>query len=498
MAPASAGSPSRLISTYYDTPDLALKHQGLSLRVREQSGRFIQTVKSGDLAGSDFLTRGEWEDELAESCPDPGAAQSGEHLPDGIAGALQPLFATDVTRTTVAIEPAPATRIEAAIDQGEIRSAAGGGTEPISEIELELKSGDAAALYDVALQLLDVASIRIEPRSKSERGYQLGEAGEAAPPVVHAEPVALDPMMSVEAALQEIGRACLAHLLHNEAAALAMDPEGVHQMRVAVRRIRSAISAFKKLLPAADRRRVFRELAWLVDILGRARNLDVFGTELLQPARAALSHEAGIDDLAAALDSERKAAYERVERAILSERHAAGMLRLSHWFEARGWRDGPAERSALLTSPIGELAPRVLDRRWREVRKRSKRFGRLTAPQRHKLRISAKKLRYTMELLGSLFDQDDLQEFMKRLKRLQDDLGYANDVRVAHDILPELCGGVRRGPVGRAGARLLEWHEKALAKAERKLRKRLNRVNRATPFWRERGTLDARSERIGA
>jgi len=277
-----------------------------------------------------------------------------------------------------------------------------------------------------------------------------------------------------------------------------MEPEGVHQMRVAVRRIRSAISAFKKLLPAADRRRVSRELAWLVDILGRARNLDVFGTDLLQPARAALSHEADIDDLAAALDRERKAAYERVELAILSERHAAGMLRLSHWFEVRGWRDGSAEQSALLASPISELAPRLLDRRWREVRKRSKRFGRLTAPQRHKLRIAAKKLRYTMELLGGLFDQDDLQEFMKRLKRLQDDLGYANDVRVAHDILPELCAGARRGPVARAGARLLEWHERALAEAERTLRKRLDRVNRATPFWRERRTLDARSERLGA
>jgi triphosphatase len=291
--------------------------------------------------------------------------------------------------------------------------------------------------------------------------------------------------MTVEAALQEIGRACLAHLLHNEAAALAREPEGVHQMRVAVRRIRSAISAFKNLLPAADRRRVSGELAWLVDILGRARNLDVFVTDLLQPARAARSHEVGIDDLAVALNREREAAYERVERSILSERHAAGMLRLSHWFEARGWRDGPAERSALLTSPIGELAPRLLDRRWRAVRKRSKRFGRLTAPQRHKLRIAAKKLRYTMELLGSLFDQNDLQAFMKHLKRLQDDLGYANDVRVASDILAELSSrAATSSPVASAGTGLLRWHQKALAQRERKLRKRMRRLNRAEPFWR--------------
>ena len=164
------------------------------------------------------------------------------------------------------------------------------------------------------------------------------------------------------------------------------------------------------------------------------------------------------------------------------------MLRVSHWFEARGWRDGSVRRSTLLTSPISELAPHLLDRRWRAVRKRSKRFGRLTAPRRHRLRIAAKKLRYTMELLGSLFDQDDLQDFMKRLKRLQDDLGYANDVRVAHHILSELCAGARRGPVARAGARLLEWHEQALAEAEPKLRKQLVRLNRTAPFWRDPAT----------
>ena len=255
MASPSASSRRRLISTYYDTPDLALKRRGISLRVREQDSRFIQTVKMVGVGGvGDLLSRGEWEDELAENSPDPQASQSGGHLPEGIAENLRPLFATDVTRTLVAIEPAPATRIAAAIDEGQIRAAGRSGTEPISEIELELGSGDAAALYEVAMRLLEVAPIQIEPRSKSERGYRLGEGAVAAPPVVHAAPVVLDPMMSVEAALQEIGRACLAHLLHNEAAALEKQPEGVHQMRVAVRRMRSAISSFKKLLSAADRR----------------------------------------------------------------------------------------------------------------------------------------------------------------------------------------------------------------------------------------------------
>jgi inorganic triphosphatase YgiF len=483
MAPEADSSCRRLISTYYDTPDLALKRRGLTLRVREQGDRFIQTVKAGDLSGGDLLTRGEWEDELAANRPDPLAPRSGARLPDGVADDLRPLFATDVTRTSVAIEPTPATRIEAAIDEGEIRAACCSGVEPISEIELELSTGDPAALYEVALQLLEVAPIRIEPLSKSERGYRLGQGATAAALVVHAPPVVLDPMMSVDATLQEIGRACLAHLLRNEAAALEKQPEGVHQMRVAVRRMRSAISSFKKLLPAADRRWISCELGWFVDVLGSARNLDVFAAELLPPARAAL-REPGIEDLAAALDKARRAAYERVEQAIHSERHAAGMLRLSHWFEARTWSKRGTEPSPLLSSSIGELAPHLLDRRWHELRKRSKGFGRSTARQRHKLRIAAKKLRYAIELLESLFDQAELQAFVKHLKRLQDDLGYANDVRVAHDLLPDLSyQGASSSAVGSAGAQVLEWHESGLSRDERKLRKRLRQLNRAAPFW---------------
>jgi CHAD domain-containing protein len=100
------------------------------------------------------------------------------------------------------------------------------------------------------------------------------------------------------------------------------------------------------------------------------------------------------------------------------------------------------------------------------------------------LRIAAKKLRYTIELLGSLFDRDELHAFVTRLKGLQDELGYANDLHVAHDLLPELSErAMARNVVASAGARVLEWHEKGLTRGERKLRKRLRRLNRAAPFW---------------
>ena len=475
----------KLTSTYYDTPDSAVGERGLTLRVREQGGHFTQTVKAGEFSG-DILSRGEWEDPLEEDRPDPDAAQSGPHLPTDIAGDLRPLFVTEVTRTIFDIEPVPGTAIEAAIDEGEIRAVEKDRAEPISEIELELKRGDAGALYELASRLLEAAPLRIETRSKSERGYRLVEGGDTAPRAVHAEPVDLDPQMTVEAALQKIGRSCLAQLLRNEPAVLSAQAEGIHQMRVAVRRLRSAVSSLKKFLPEEDLRWITEELRWLGRTLGPARNLDVFATELLPAARARLPDEPGWDDLAATLERLRHSAYGEIREAIQSPRYTNTVIRLLGWFESSGRRRDPASGEADPAGrPIGKIAPGSLDRRRRKTRRRSKGFGRLTPPERHKLRIAVKKLRYTIELFGSLFDNDDLEEYVGSLKSLQSDLGYANDIRVAHEFLIELFAQTDpRGPAARAWVALLEAHDQVLAGEDRKLRKHLRQLNQAEPFWR--------------
>jgi triphosphatase len=485
MAPVSKQK--RLISTYYDTPDAALKERGLTLRVREQNGNFIQTVKAGGPAAEDLLTRGEWEDAVAENRPDPLAAQSGPRLPKETTGGLRPFFVTEVTRTIFAVEPVPGTAIEAAIDKGEIRAVEKAGVEPISEVELELKDGDAAVLYDLAAQLLEVAPLRIEARSKSERGYQLAEHGEAVPQAVHAGPVILDRDMTVGVALQSIGRSCLAQLLRNEPAVLSAQPEGVHQMRVAVRRLRSAISSLKKVLPPEDLDWIVEELRWLGGMLGPARNLDVFATELLPAARSRLPDEPGWDALAAILDRLRIGAYDQLRDAIESRRYTTGMLRLLRWFEVPDRRQHRAlDETKPVAPPIGEVVPWVLDRRRRKVTRRGKGFGHLAPPERHKLRIAVKKLRYTIELFGAVFDNDDLEKFVKSLKDLQGDLGYANDVRVAHEFVIDLFPQIApRSPAAHAWVALLEAHDQQLAGGERKMRRHLRKLNEAAPFWRE-------------
>jgi triphosphatase len=479
LAPGPACSRSSLTTIYYDTADRALRRRGLSLRVRESAGRFVQTVKAD---GTDVLTRGEWEDEIAGAEPDFHAPHSGGRLPAEIAGALQPLFTTAVTRTTIILEPAPAVRIEAAIDEGAIRGIAGEAMAPISEVELELKRGEPGTLFDAALALLAAAPLLIETRSKSERGYA-AIAGDAAPArAVRAAPVSLDPAMTVAAALQQVGRICLAHLLHNQAATLAGDPEGVHQMRVASRRLRSMVSSLGKMLPAPGRRRVSSELKWLDESLGPARNLDVFAGDLLPQARAAMADEPALDRLAAALGAARRSACQRVAELIRSPHYTETVLRLLQWFETRGWCG--EEASARLSEPIGDVAPRLLDRCLERVRKRAKDFRRADARRRHKLRIALKELRYTAELLGSLFDRQAVRSFGKRLKTLQDNLGYANDVHVGREFVGGLSAQTADGALTAAGERVLGWHEHMVWAAERKTRKRLRRLMRTAPFWK--------------
>jgi inorganic triphosphatase YgiF len=164
----------KLVSTYYDTPALALHRELLSLRVRQQSREFVQTVKAENPTRTDVLERKEWEDQIPSKRPVLDAPKTGKRLPDVVRDEeLRPVFTTTVTRTAIEISPDSSARIGAAIDEGEIRTSRGDAVEPISEIELELKDGDLRVIFDVALKLLEAAPIRIETRSKAERGYRL-------------------------------------------------------------------------------------------------------------------------------------------------------------------------------------------------------------------------------------------------------------------------------------------------------------------------------------
>jgi triphosphatase len=474
-----------LTSVYYDTADRELKRQGLTLRIRRRNHQFVQTVKAEDAAVSLPLMRGEWEDPVTGALPDLRAPNSGAHLPETLTEAeLHPVFSTVVRRAVIPLKPDGTTEIEAAIDDGEIQTAENQHSEPICELELEHKLGEPAAIYEIGLRLLEVAPLRIEMRSKAERGFDLLDAGAAKPQAVHAPPIALKPGMTVEAVLQQFGYECLTLVLRNEPTALAGSAEGLHQMRVAIRRLRAVLNTLKRMLPAEQYRWVGEELRWLARALGPARNWDVLTGSIIASVTSALLDPQDRDVLLRAAEQERLGAHQQAETAIQSVRYTTAVLKLLRWFTARDWREQPvSEQSVRLIAPIGEVAPGLIARRYKQVCKAVQDFAALDLEQRHQVRIAIKKLRYTVDLLESLFAKDAVARFVKLLKPLQDELGHANDVRVARDLIDELRVSGAGAVIDRAAGIVLGWHDRGLADQERKLMKRLHKVRHARPFW---------------
>lgn len=472
----------KLISTYYETEDRALRRKGFSLRVRERDGRFVQTVKAIGSSNAGTLARGEWEDVIAGGHPDLQGPETGRFLEPEIAERLKPVFRTEVRRDVVELSPTPGTRIEAAIDRGEIIAADQKRSLAISEVELELKSGDVSALYDIAQQLMATAPLRIDPRSKAERGYELARNDRKRSVTARARPIELKPELSAAEAFERIGRYCLDQILRNEAAALSGDPHGVHQMRVGIRRLRAALSAFRKLLPKQEWRWASQELRWLADTLGEARNLDVFKSAIVNPARDAVPDRKALRVLTEAVRDRRRMAYSAIQSAIRSCRYSTMILRLLRWFDGRSWPDDVIPQE--LQKPIGEIAPAILDSRIRAVERRSRDFADQSPAERHELRIALKKMRYTAEPFATLYSARSVAAFTQRLKRLQDDLGRANDVHIGETLVPELAKGAATGAgILASGQHLLEWHRRRLAKEEKKIREDLHDLRRAKPFW---------------
>ena len=130
--------------------------------------------------------------------------------------------------------------------------------------------------------------------------------------------------------------------------------------------------------------------------------------------------------------------------------------------------------------------PPLIERRWRQAIKRCKHFAGLSLDERHQVRIALKNLRYTIEFLESLFDASSVKALIKRLKGLQEDLGYLNDLRTAQGLIRELARptGHDINDVGLAAGAVIGWHLHKLTNLEAKLCEDVRRFKKAKPFWR--------------
>jgi inorganic triphosphatase YgiF len=463
-------------TTYYDTADHALHEAGFSLRIRHclDDGTYVQTVEAG-VPGSG-VRRQEWQwalpadglnRERFEEVPGLRAAMNGSSAD------LQPVFCTEVRRRRQLLHRPDGSLVELALDDGVVVSS--GQSEPVSELGIELKAGSEQTLFGVGLDLLHSAPLSLQVESKADRGYRLQDCD--GPRARRADGLPLDPEATVAASFARIAESVMEHLLSNQPAVLrGEEAEGVHQMRVAVRRLRALLVLFGPLLERRTRGRFEEELRHLGDCLGAARDWDVFADETL-PGAAADGVAVGlVEALQAAAETRRHAAHQAAKKSIGAPSFARFALAFGAWSRcevAAVARDG--DRA------IGELAPDLLDRLERKLARRLGDIDRCDPASLHAARKSAKKLRYAVEYFSALFGPEATR-YAKRCTRLQNRLGVLNDLETAADRIADLVSDGRLDLAPAAGA-LANWREARRPKRLEKALKACAKFAKRDPFW---------------
>ncbi len=472
----------RLETVYYDTPERVLFQRGMSLRVRRCGKHFIQTLKFPPDSGRP-LARRQWETPVDGITPDLArlpAAEIGDPVTTLAPDALVPAFATKVRRHARQLN-LPDASVEIAFDEGIIE--AGTRQELLSEIELELKSGNAGALFDLGAQLLDTAPLQIGTRSKAERGYAL--AFDVVQPAVKAEPVVgITAEHAVDDVIALLAGSCWQHLLNNHAVAReGSDPEGVHQMRVALRRLRTICALFRREIPSPSFEAINGEARWLMQQLGPTRDWDVFAVTTVSRLATA-APEVDLVDLREVVQLQRKSNYAVLQAVLVDPRCSRFLLSLGNWVERRGWRNEiESEALAVLSQPMPTLADKILARWHHKVLKRGAHFRRLDADAQHDLRIDLKKLRYAAEFFSPLYaDRARAKRYVARLARLQNSLGRARDIANISALL-DTIGQDNRPALRFAVGAMTGWRARDQIAVAKKLRQRWRRFKATSAFW---------------
>lgn len=418
-----------LTSVYFDTDELKLRKHGVTLRVRRIGDRYVQTIKASN---GGLFERGEWEIEVPGDRPDLEAARETALQPfidENIQNELRPVFETRVRRSTYPLKTKDY-EITLSVDHGSIDT--GKNTIAFDEAELELKRGSKAHLFRIARSLSRSSHADLAVKSKSQRGYELLDGYKDAAEKTGS--VAIEAGMTTAEAFRLVGSACLKQIVANRSSVLASDAEGIHQMRIGLRRLRTAMSLFAGIIPGTKTDDIKVELKWLTAELSPSRELGVFLAEVVHPLEGS-AHSVELQPLTGELAKRRDAALERAKAAVRSQRFRNLTLDVAEWLEIGRWR---RPQDMLLRvrceEPVETTVIAQLNRRWRKIRKRGRRLLELDARQRHKLRIQAKKIRYASEFFEGLFPEKKMrkrrQKFLAAVKDIQDCLGDLNDISV--------------------------------------------------------------------
>lgn len=468
-------SEARRVSTYFDTPDLHLLQKNISVcdsgpRAKQPSAKSLASENSATMPGSNAAARRYWEKRVLGK----------KLVSERVAGRLRPLFVEDVKRAIWPLKIKNSS-IQFAIDVGEIKSR--NRKMPICEASFELNSGSVGDIYALARELRKTVPFDLEPLSKTERGYTL--AAGIAPTPHFAGKLKLPRRATVDDAFVAIGRDGLMHLRANEGCVRqTQDAEGIHQIRVAVRRLRTALSLFRGLVPERDRQNVMARLRWIGQQCAEAREWDVFQDEQLGAIRGEFAEGPLQKEFVAAVDTFRRAADRRVADALASGQYTDNVLWIGAWWEGGGWRKSA---SLLAAEPIRKFAAARIAKFHRRLCKQGAELEALDTAGLHELRIRAKKLRYAIGYFGELFPAKNVRAFSVALAKIQDSLGALNDSAVAHSLLGRIeaeAEGLDPITFARAADGVNGWNAQKLQSGLKRLPKLWRRFGALRPFWK--------------
>ena len=293
----------------------------------------------------------------------------------------------------------------------------------------------------------------------------------------------LDRKQTCAEALSEICRVVVQQILHNWAVVQGSDdPEGPHQMRIGLRRLRSALKSFRPVMDDESLRKIDEDARNLGRVLSELRDTDVLATDIMDTVLAEHEDNADLVSLKRALSENRISCRLKVRDQLESDEWGAFRLKLNALSGLVKTRDeagrkGPKRR-------VSKLASRALEKQWRSVAKAARRLDELTVDERHALRKDLKTFRYSAELFASLYPTKDVRRFSIKLRRLQDKFGYLNDLVVARKLtLLEPDGTTDALQLQRAVGYVLGWHTAHADDAWLDIKREWRLLERAPRFW---------------
>lgn len=438
---ASSKTPARQCTdVYFDTPDFLLRRHGVALYVTRVGKRWKRILT----ANTPTHRQGEWEADLSDANPDCAAITrlfrdepelQSCRFDESVCATLIPMFTIDCRRIDWHLEFGQGRGAALTLSQGEVycRNA----REPVCELSIVHRSGAPDACLEFALAIQQDFKLHLAYRSQTNVGYALCDPKQLR--AVSAKPLILLSDSDIEQGMESVFRSCLQHIFGNAAGVLkGGEMECIHQMRVGLRRLRSALDMFEPLRPCPEKIRL--ELAWLSSRLGDARDWDVFDASAIPAFVERAGEEGGLAALRKQVRREINRTHRQAAVAVDSLRSTRLWLNLERWMvAANGMHMMPESSEEVRSMLLRDFAEQNLKRFHKKMRKRCVLMKADEPRSRHRLRIASKKLRYATEFFVSYYRKKPAARFLRKLAKLQDIFGASNDTAVAGQLLRTLA-----------------------------------------------------------